>query len=283
MLLGLVVAACGRAPAPEVERSTPAPAPAAIERPPVHEATQRSDAALGASIQAFSEATGEFPSDNLVSNETSYLDVAPALEAPALRDRAYVGVGPEQNLTYLALLRPRLAYLVDIRRGNLLEHLVLRAAIEPSETPEAFLATLTARPEPAADALDGVLAALRRTTAAPALLTAARSRTRALCRRLGLSLTDQDEAVLDAIHQAFAAHGADLTYSMDGSRRRYPTLASLLAARDPSGRQASFVADREAYARVRSLLRENGSSPWLVTSRARTRWRRWRRTSARTD
>jgi hypothetical protein len=31
----------------------------------------------------------------------------------------YIGVGPEQNFTYIAALRPRIAFIVDIRRQNI--------------------------------------------------------------------------------------------------------------------------------------------------------------------
>ena len=90
------------------------------------------DEALGRLVTTLSEDTGDFPSDNFVSNETSYLDVAETMLDEARQGRVYVGVGPEQNLTYLALMEPRMAYIVDIRRENMIEHLVLRALIRES-------------------------------------------------------------------------------------------------------------------------------------------------------
>jgi len=68
-----------------------------------------SDEAVGPLIAKLSERAGDFPSENYVSNELSLLDVADQLRAPALKGRAYVGVGPEQNFTYLGLLEPKIA------------------------------------------------------------------------------------------------------------------------------------------------------------------------------
>ncbi|MFO0661978.1 MAG: hypothetical protein U0165_19425 [Polyangiaceae bacterium] len=59
------------------------------------------------SLRADREGPGvsrDFPSDNLfVSNETSLLDVASTFTDSAQKGRAYVGVGPDQNFSYLAL------------------------------------------------------------------------------------------------------------------------------------------------------------------------------------
>jgi hypothetical protein len=46
--------------------------------------------------------------------------------------RAYVGVGSEQNFTYIAATRPVIAFIVDIRRGNLDLHLIYKVLFELS-------------------------------------------------------------------------------------------------------------------------------------------------------
>ena len=40
---------------------------------------------------------------------------------------AYIGVGPDQNFSYIARIRPSVAYIIDIRRDNLLLHLLFKA------------------------------------------------------------------------------------------------------------------------------------------------------------
>ena len=60
-------------------------------------------------IEALSEPGGYFDTDNLISNERSYLDVVPALRRLEVGGGAYVGVGPDQNFTYIAEIRPDIA------------------------------------------------------------------------------------------------------------------------------------------------------------------------------
>src|SRR5690349_9553748 len=66
-----------------------------------------------------SEDDGVFRSDNLLSNETTFQRILPGLVDTATPGRVYMGVGPEQNFTYMAALRPTMAFIVDIRHGNL--------------------------------------------------------------------------------------------------------------------------------------------------------------------
>ena len=70
-------------------------------------------------VTDMSEAGGHFPSDNLVSNELTFQWVIPELQRLSGEGRAYLGVGPDQNFTYLASLQPNIAFIVDIRRDNL--------------------------------------------------------------------------------------------------------------------------------------------------------------------
>ena len=68
---------------------------------------------LAERINALSEPDGSFFSDNIISNETSYLQAASALAKLASPGGVYIGVGPEQNFTYIALTRPKVAFIVD--------------------------------------------------------------------------------------------------------------------------------------------------------------------------
>src|SRR5579863_4523435 len=53
-----------------------------------------------------SEQDGTFRSDNLLSNELNFQYVIPDLVSTAKQGRVYMGVGPEQNFTYIAALKP---------------------------------------------------------------------------------------------------------------------------------------------------------------------------------
>ena len=225
------------------------------------------DDAVGPLLARLSETPGDFPSENYVTNETSLLHVAPALRDPKLRGRGYVGVGPEQSYTYLAMLEPRVAYIVDIRRGNFLEHMIFRGCFEAGRTRAEFLGALLARraaplPEGGAGAGFAALeAALRATTSESALRDEGVARTKALMVRLGATRTAGDDKAIARIHEAFAKHGLAIAYTMLNSERKYPTLGENLAARDLDGAPASFFASEETYARVRRLVIENRVLP----------------------
>src|SRR5580693_1361903 len=66
-----------------------------------------------------SEPDGTFRSENLLSNELGMQWVIPDLLKITKPGRVYMGVGPEQNFAYIAALKPSMAFIIDIRRGNL--------------------------------------------------------------------------------------------------------------------------------------------------------------------
>ena len=82
----------------------------------------------------FSEPGGFFRSDNFVSNETSFQYVIPELQRTTQPGGVYLGVAPDQNFTYLVALKPRIAFIVDIRRQNMIHHLMYKAMIEMAPT-----------------------------------------------------------------------------------------------------------------------------------------------------
>src|SRR6266704_2668747 len=96
----------------------------------------------------FSEQDGIFRSDNLLSNELAFQYVIPELVEQAKQGRVYMGVGPEQNFTYIAALRPAMAFIVDIRHGNLDVHLLYKALFELSKDRAEFVARLFSRKRP---------------------------------------------------------------------------------------------------------------------------------------
>ena len=99
-------------------------------------------------VTEFSEPNGEFRSDNLLSNELFLQHVIQDLARPPRLNRVYLGVGPEQNFTYIAALKPRMAFIVDIRRGNLQLHLMYKAIFELSSDRADFVFRLFSRKRP---------------------------------------------------------------------------------------------------------------------------------------
>src|SRR5574341_1933470 len=99
-----------------------AAAPAAAQVP-----ARLGPAEFGALVERLSEPPGYFNTDNLISNEDSYLHAVTGLERYGVRGGAYLGVGPDQNFSYIAAVRPDIVFIIDIRRDNLLEQLLFKA------------------------------------------------------------------------------------------------------------------------------------------------------------
>jgi hypothetical protein len=105
------------------------------------------DAEFWQMVTDFSEAGGRFQLQYM-SNEDSLQTVIPALKETVRRDGVYIGVGTEQNFTYIAALHPKLAFIVDIRRDNRLEHLMYKALFELSTDRSDFVSRLFSRKRP---------------------------------------------------------------------------------------------------------------------------------------
>src|SRR5262249_44026205 len=107
---------------------------------------QLSDQQFWQIIDDFSEPNGYFRSENLLSNENAFQHVIPTLQTTLPAAGVYLGVGPEQNFTYIAALKPRLAFIDDIRRGNMHLQLLYKTFMGLSRDRADFLRHLLARP-----------------------------------------------------------------------------------------------------------------------------------------
>lgn len=232
--------------------------------------TARVPPALGARefaelIAALSEPGGYFDTDNLISNERSYLHVVGALERLGVRGGAYIGVGPDQNFSYIARVRPSVAFMIDIRRDNLLQHLMFKALFEQARNRAEFLHLLLGRPVPRnierwdARPVDALIAWIDDTPATEASARAAREAVVAGVRRSGIALTADDLATIRSFHGEFIDAGLGLRFTSTGRAPRwyYPTLRELLAERDLAGRQMSYLASEDDFRFVKELQRRN--------------------------
>jgi hypothetical protein len=224
-------------------------------------AQSSSPSPFAAQIASLSEAPGYFDTDNLISNEKSYLQVIQDLRQRKVRGGAYVGVGPDQNFSYIAEIRPTIAFLIDVRRDNLLLHLLFKALFELSRTRIDYLAQLTGRPMPAdidawrAAPVDRLVAYIDTTPTTPTAVTALRKRVDEAIARSGVPLSGDDRATIDRFHRRFIADGLSLRFESTGRppQSYNPTYRDLLRDTDESGRQASFLASEDAFQFVKGL------------------------------
>jgi hypothetical protein len=226
------------------------------------EAERLSTSGFARTVERLSERGGYFDTDNLISNEASYLHVIGKLGELGVRGGAYIGVGPDQNFSYIAHIRPRIALLVDIRRDNLLQHLLFKAlfALAPNRT--EYLALLLGRPMPRAHVgsdIRSIVAYLDSAAVRRDVFEAAHARVRARIATFGIPLSEQDEATIRRFHLAFHEAGLGLRFETHGRAPRwyYPTYRQLLLERDLQGRYASYVAREDSYQVVRRLQERN--------------------------
>lgn len=212
-------------------------------------------------IAALSEPGGYFDTDNLISNERSYLQVLQELQRRDVRGGAYIGVGPDQNFTYIAAIRPAVAFIVDVRRDNLLLHLLFKALFSLSRTRLDYIAQLTGRAVPAdispwrTAAVDRIVAYVEGTASSPTRVAALRRRVDDVIARMGVPLTAEDRATIDRFHRRFIADGLSLMFQSAGRppQSYNPTWRDLLLETDESGRRANYLASEDAFQFVKSL------------------------------
>ena len=200
-----------------------------------------------------SEPGGYFRSQditNLTSNELWFQFVIPDLVQRTKPGGVYLGVGPEQNFTYMTALRPRMAIIFDIRRGNLDMQLMYKAIFELSKDRADFVAMLFSRPRPAgvgpSSTASQLFRALAATRASEDLynqnLLAIQNR---LLKTHNLPLLAGDLAGIRTIYQTFYAAGVYV--------RPSPSYADLMTATDEAGVNRSYLATEDAFASLKDL------------------------------
>lgn len=223
-------------------------------------------------IQELSEEGGHFRSDNFISNETSYLHVTGKLCELGVSAGAYVGVGPEQNFTYIAKIRPRIAFIVDIRRQAVLQHLLYKALFHISENRAEFLSNLLSRSlagdgGPAKGApIEQILEDIDSAPAPAETFAANLVRVRKIIPgEFRFPLSEQDQQRLEYVYSAFYKEGLGIVFGTGTNWApaftRFPNLRDLILQPDLQGNLGNFLATEEDYQFVRDLHLRNRIIP----------------------
>lgn len=224
-------------------------------------AQRASDPQFAALVARLSENAGYFDSDNIISNEESYLEITTQLSKVGTHGGVYVGVGPDQNFSYIALIRPSIAFMLDIRRDNLLEHLLFKSLFGMSHNRLEFMCRLFGKPVPAdinswtGRQIGLILLYLDRTPTDSAAVAETRRLSNERIASYGVTLDARDRAMIDRYRSEFIADGLETRYSSIGRNNRmdYPTFRQLVLAPDRTGRATSYLAEEEPFQFVRSL------------------------------
>ena len=237
--------------------------PAARAAAPARLPARLSDAEFWKLSSDFSEPGGYFRFENFLSNEATFQVVVPQLQQTVKSGTVYFGVGPEQNFTYIAELRPAMAFIFDIRRGNLHEQLLYKALFELSADRAEFVSRLFSKPRPqrldSTVTADSIFNAFWFVATDSALhqrnLAAVKNQ---LLRSHALSLSPEDITGIEYVYNIFYYAGPRIDYSYPGSSNgRSPTYADLMVATDAAGVQRSFLATEARFRFLKDLQSRN--------------------------
>jgi len=212
-------------------------------------------------ISDYSEDGGYFRFEYM-SNEQEFQYVIPRLLESHKQGGVYLGVGPEQNFTYIAALQPRMAFIFDIRRQNMLEHLIYKAVFEMSPTRADFLSRLFARRIPSGLTEKSTARALFQAfRTSPPNRELYRQNLKAIKDRLlnehRFRLSLEDLASIDEIYLVF--FDADNAFYTTGPNAYYAgaSYADLMTASDERGASRSYLASEDNFRVVRELHQKN--------------------------
>jgi hypothetical protein len=217
-------------------------------------------------VTTMSEPDGQFRYENFLSNEIQYQYVIPALKSTTRPGGVYMGVGPEQNFTYIVALQPKIAFITDIRRQNMLELMMYRAVFELCPDRADFLSMLFSRVRPEGlnekSSADQLFRAYLSAYEDDALYQKNVKTIQNLLvqkHQFRLSLTDLQNIAY--VHGVFANDGPYLDYSSGGLGTApgggMPNYSELMVADDAHGEQRSYLASEGNYRFMRDMEMKN--------------------------
>ncbi len=259
----IVLAGCAR-PAPQrpaVVSTVPTPTEQMRAAPGLPD--RLSDKEFWQLQEDISEPGGYFRiEDNYTSNEMEIGQLFSMLRDRHVGGDVYLGVGPEQNFTYIAAIRPRMAFIVDIRRQAAMQHLMFKALFEMAPDRAEFVSLLFAKPRPAgldsATPVEKMWDAYRPVSSDSALYTHTYGRiVDRLTRVHGFTFTPDEFEKLRAVYSAFYYFGPAIGTRGYTNGRGGDFAALTGFSYDNAGKPQSFLSSEENYRYVKTLHERN--------------------------
>lgn len=220
-------------------------------------------------VARLSEKAGYFGSDNLVSNELTYQHVLGTLSKMNVTGGVYLGVGPDQNFTYMAQIKPKLAIMLDIRRDALLQHLMFKSLFMMSRSRIDYLSILFGRPlpkdykkwtdRPIRDLVDY----FDRTPLDQKIADKIKAEMHKKIESFGVSLNQRDWETIDEIYQAFYTDCLEVRYTIRDrpTGRFFPAYRDLLLEKDLAGKYRNYLASEADFMVIKTMHDQNRIIP----------------------
>jgi hypothetical protein len=216
-----------------------------------------------------SEPAGYFGSDNLVSNELSYLHPLGKLKEMNVTGGVYIGVGPDQSYSYIAQIKPKLVLMVDIRRDAQLQHLLYKALFMMSQNRVEYLANLFARPLPkdhkkwGDKTIRDLVEYFDRTPQDPKLVEKLKVDVQKKLLSFGMDLQPRELETIAEIHHAFYEDCLEVRYTIRdrNTGRFFPAFRELLLEKDLDGNYRNYIANEADWQVLKQLHDQNKIVP----------------------
>ena len=224
------------------------------------------DAEYWKTINDLAEPGGYFRiPDNFTSNEIEVGWLFSRLQETKVNGGVYLGVGPEQNLSYIASIRPKMAVLFDIRRQAMVQHQIFKAIFELSPDRADFIQMTFAKPRPAKlDTTTEIRAMWDAYWYIPTDTSMARKNYTRIVEHLtkthGFTFTEYEMQMMKNVYDAFIAYGPVITTNggQNGGRQPANTFADMTGySYDAGGLPRSFLSSEDNYRYVRNLHLNN--------------------------
>jgi hypothetical protein len=244
--------------------------------------SQISDVEFWRFVTEFSEPNGPYPYENYVGNEVMLQRVIPAARKQIKPGGVYIGVGPEQNFTYAVALEAKMAFVLDIRRQNMLELLLYKALFEMTDNRADFMSQLFSRKRPsnldAKTSVSAMLAAYKAVQPDEKYQQENLKTIKSVLAKHGFTLSPEDLRTIDRVHAVFYRAGPSIDYTFEATQlpprpaAGFPSFERMMIATDGDcgspcltsyslppapGRNWSFLATEENFQYIRSMQRRN--------------------------
>ena len=242
------------------------PAAQATATPAAALPSRLTDAEFWKLVSDVSEPGGYFRiTDNFTSNEREIGQLSTMLRDAGVKGGVFMGVGPEQNFSYIAAIRPAMAFVVDIRRQAVVQHLMFKAIFEMAPERADFISLLFSKPRPAGLDSSTPIQKIWDAFTPVASDTAMSGKTytkvvELLTKTHGITLTDDESSQLKSVFDAFQRFGPGITTSSGGGGGggNSVSFADLTGwSTDAAGAPQSFLSTEDNYRFVKSLQEKN--------------------------
>src|SRR5215471_17272935 len=184
--------------------------------------SQISDVEFWRFVTEFSEPNGPYPYENYVGNEVMLQRVIPAAKKEIKPGGVYIGVGPEQNFTYALAFEAKMAFVVDIRRQNMLELLFYKVLFETADNRADFLSQLFSRKRPpnldAKTSVSALFAAYKAVQPDENYQQQNFKTIKSVLAKHGFTLSNEDLQTIERVHAVFRRAGPSIDYTFESTQ-----------------------------------------------------------------